>query len=103
MENITLGQISAVVLFLGTFIGGLIVLYNYIKKWLKSTIKDELDDIYKRIETLESDSKRNKEENLILLKGQLACLKGLKEQGCNGPVTQSINEIENYLFEQVKR
>lgn len=103
MENITLGQISALVLFLGSFIGGLIVLYNYIKKWLKSTIKSELDDIYIRIEVLELDSKRNKEENLILLKGQLACLKGLKEQGCNGPVTQSISEIENYLLEQVRR
>ena len=41
MENITLGQISALVLFLGSFIGGLIVLYNYIKKWLKLTIKSD--------------------------------------------------------------
>ena len=100
MENITLGQISAVVLFLGAFIGGIIVLYGYIKKWLKSTIKDELDDIYSRIEILEKDSKKNKEENTILLKGQLACLKGLKEQGCDGTVTNSIKEIEDYLLKQ---
>ena len=102
MENITLGQISAVILFLGTFISGIIVLYGYIKKWLKTTIKHELEDVYNRIEILEKDSKKNKEENLILLKGQLACLKGLKEQGCNGPVTKSINEIEEYLLNQVR-
>ena len=72
MEGITLGQISVAVLFLGTFIGGIIVLYGYIKKWQKSVIKNELDDIYNRIEALEKDSKTNKEENTILLKGQLA-------------------------------
>lgn len=103
MENITLGQISAAIIFLGGLITGVALLYGYIKKWLKTTIKDELEDAYDRIETLEKDSKKNKEENLILLKGQLACLKGLKEQGCNGPVTQSINEIENYLLEQVRK
>ena len=29
--------------------------------------------------------------------GVLACLKGLKEQGCNGPVTAAINKIETHL------
>lgn len=38
-----------------------------------------------------------KEEQEILTRGMLACLQGLHEQGCNGPVTQGINEIENYL------
>ena len=29
--------------------------------------------------------------------GVLACLKGLKEQGCNGPVTEAIQTIEKHL------
>ncbi|EKC77057.1 hypothetical protein OBE_00546, partial [human gut metagenome] len=29
-----------------------------------------------------------------------ACLKGLKEQGCDGPVTQAIGDIENYLIKK---
>lgn len=102
MENITLGQISAIALFLTAFIGAIIILYGYIKKWLKTNINKELESVYTRIETLEQDSRKIKEESLILLKGQLACLKGLKEQGCNGPVTQSIKEIEDYLLEQVR-
>ena len=42
----------------------------------------------------------SKKERLILLKGQLACLKGLQEQGCNGSVTQAIGDIENYLIDK---
>lgn len=37
------------------------------------------------------------EEQTLLTYGVLACLKGLKEQGCNGPVSEAINKIEKYL------
>lgn len=38
-----------------------------------------------------------KQEQTLLTYGILACLKGLKEQGCNGPVTEAINKIEKHL------
>lgn len=38
-----------------------------------------------------------KEEQTLLTYGVLACLKGLKEQGCNGPVTDAIDKIEKHL------
>lgn len=38
-----------------------------------------------------------KEEQCLLTFGILACLKGLKEQGCNGPVTEAINKIEKHV------
>lgn len=38
-----------------------------------------------------------KNEQQILTYGILACLKGLKEQGCNGPVTEAITRIEKHL------
>ena len=38
-----------------------------------------------------------KEEQCMLSYGVLACLKGLKEQGCNGPVTEAIDKFEKYL------
>lgn len=38
-----------------------------------------------------------KEEQTLLTYGVLACLKGLQEKGCNGPVTDAINKIEKYL------
>ena len=36
-------------------------------------------------------------ENKIQIVGILACLEGLKEQGCNGAVTYSIELIKNFI------
>lgn len=40
------------------------------------------------------------EEQAILTYGILACLKGLHEQGANGPVTEAINKLEKHLNEK---
>lgn len=45
----------------------------------------------------EADNKAIQEELTLLTYGILACLKGLKEQGCNGPVTKAINKIEKHI------
>ena len=41
-----------------------------------------------------------KKEQCLLTYGILACLKGLKEQGCNGPVTEAIDKIEKHINKQ---
>ena len=41
-----------------------------------------------------------KKEQCLLTYGVLACLKGLSEQGCDGPVTDAITKIEKHLNEQ---
>lgn len=41
-----------------------------------------------------------KAEQCLLTYGVLACLKGLKEQGCNGPVMEAINKIEKHINQQ---
>lgn len=38
-----------------------------------------------------------KAEQTILTYGVLACLKGLREQGCNGPVSEAIGKIEKHI------
>ena len=38
-----------------------------------------------------------REEQTLMIYGLLACLKGLKEQGCNGPVTEAIDKIEKHI------
>ena len=48
---------------------------------------------------LEEELKGIKTEQAIMTYGVLACLKGLKEQGCDGPVTDAIARIEKYLNE----
>jgi Na+/H+ antiporter NhaD/arsenite permease-like protein len=36
-------------------------------------------------------------EQTLICYGVLACLKGLKEQGCNGPVTEALEKLEKHL------
>ena len=38
-------------------------------------------------------------EQTLICYGVLACLKGLKEQGCNGPVTAALDKLEKHLNE----
>ena len=115
MENITIGQIAAAVGTLTIIVG----FFAAIFKWYKSHITDEflkinkkLDDHMKvadkKIETIEGkvafqdkEMQESKEERLILLKGLLACLKGLhNDLNCNGPVTQGIADLEEYLIKK---
>ena len=42
-------------------------------------------------------------EQTLICYGMLAALKGLKEQGCNGPVTEAINRIEKHLNVQAHK
>ena len=46
---------------------------------------------------LAEEIRKNNVELQILTRGILACLKGLQEKGCNGPVTDMAREIEEYL------
>ena len=50
--------------------------------------------------THNADMDSMKKEQTLIIYGLLACLKGLKEQGCNGPVTEAINRIEKHLNEK---
>lgn len=99
MDNITIGQIVKAIGSIGVISGFVLG----ICKWIDSRILKRIDTLEKDVSELKQDSEDNKKENMILLKGQLACLKGLKEQGCNGPVTESIKEIEEYIIEKTHR
>ena len=39
----------------------------------------------------------------LLTYGVLACLRGLHEKGCNGPVTEAITKIERHLNENAHK
>ena len=38
-----------------------------------------------------------RKEQTLICYGVLACLKGMKEQGCNGPVTAALDKLEKHL------
>ena len=60
--------------------------HNKDKKELYKKTEEELSAIY--------------DEQTLLVYGVLACLKGLQEQGCNGPVTAAVNKIEKHINEK---
>jgi hypothetical protein len=77
-------------------IGG--VIYKVIK-WFQAQDKQSLDiDELRKKEA--SDIQEIKDEQCLLTYGVLACLKGLSEQGCDGPVTEAITKIEKHLNKQ---
>lgn len=66
----------------------IVLFYGYFSKVIHFTDKQK---------ELEKEVKDIKDEQSILTYGVLACLKGLKEQGCNGPVSEAISKIEKHL------
>lgn len=58
---------------------------------------------YQRQEKQDEDIKSMKEEMCLLTYGVLACLKGLKEQGCNGPVTEAVDKIEKHMNQEAHK
>ena len=79
--------IASVITALGVIFGAVFTFHNWLLKRQKN----------------DADIKAIKEEQSILTKGVLACLKGLKEQGCNGPVTEAIEDIEEYVNRQAHK
>ena len=65
-------------------------------RWFDRQKKQD-SDITDLKATHNADIAEIKVELQLLTYGNLACLKGLKEQGCNGPVTEAITMIEKHL------
>ena len=84
-------EVIVVVASVITALGTIIACFSTIHKWILRQNKQD-DDI-----------KAIKEEQSILTTGVLACLKGLKEQGCDGPVTEAISSIENHLNKEAHK
>lgn len=103
MEDITIGQIIGAIGTITVLASFFFGIYKFIKKVVLDKIdknSQDIKDLQKEVGWLKSEVHDSKEERLVLLRGQLACLKGLKEQGCNGPVTKGIQDIEEYLMKK---
>ena len=54
-------------------------------------------DLVKHQKEQDDDIKTIKKEQTLIIYGVLACLKGMHEQGANGPVTEAIDKIEKHI------
>ena len=64
---------------------------------LKAQHEKDKKELYKKTER---ELTAIYDEQTLLTYGVLACLKGLQEKGCNGPVTQAVDKIEKHLNEK---
>ena len=74
----------------------IVAYFAKIVRWVDKQKKQD-NDIKALRDTHMSDMAHMKEEQTLIVYGLLACLKGLKEQGCNGPVTEAIDKMEKHL------
>lgn len=74
-------SLAALITAGGTILGMVLAVYRF---YLRQKKQDE-------------ELKAIREELRILCYGVQACLSGLKEQGCNGPVTDALTHLEKHL------
>ena len=80
----------------------LITYFSKVVRWVDKQAKQD-EDIKKLKQHHEEDIAAIKEEQTLLVYGVLACLKGLSEQGCNGPVREAIDKYEKYLNQKAHK
>ena len=80
-------------------ISAMVAIYAFFSKvvlWIdKQNQQDE--EIERLKKHHDKDIKELKDEQTLLVEGVLACLQGLQERGCNGPVTAAIDKYTAYL------
>ena len=79
------------IIMAGSLLTAVVVIFSAIFAVYKWYLKQNQQDL---------EIERVKSEQCSLTYGILACLKGLKEQGCNGPVTEAIDKIEKHINKQ---
>lgn len=73
---------------LAAVVGAVVTLFKYYNKGY---------DLVKHQKEQDKFIADTQEELALLTYGVLACLKGLKENGANGPVTEAIDKIEKHI------
>ena len=79
------------IIMAGSLLTAIVVIFSAIFAVYKWYLKQNQQDV---------EIEKVKSEQCLLTYGILACLKGLKEQGCNGPVTEAIDKIEKHINKQ---
>lgn len=86
---VTAAAVLAAASAIGTYVAKIVRWIDHQKDQDKA-----LDDL----KAQEAKDRQETEDELCLITyGLLACLKGLQEQGCNGPVSEAIVKLEKHI------
>ena len=96
---------STTIITVASVLGALITIgavgYKIIK-WFQTQEKQTSDIESLKVKQKE-DMQEIKDEMCLLTYAVLACLKGLKEQGCNGAVTEAVGKVEKHINQKAHR
>lgn len=96
---VSLDALAKVLSIVSVIIGLVTIAVTAIKRRAKE--QGKVAELEQRIDEDEEKTaevrKSCHEEQALIIYGLLACLKGLHEQGCDGPVTIAINKIEKHI------
>ena len=87
---------------IAAFVGGLSAI-GVLLAWIRKGMDfidhqhDQDDKIDKLHQRHDADVREIRSEQTLIIYGLLGALKGLQEQGCNGPVSEAISRIEKHL------
>ena len=86
---------------LAEIIGALSVIFGVIIGVFKKIEKNSarLEKIENRVTALEQETSKIKREDELIIFSLRACLDGLRQQGCNGKVTEAIEAIDQFIIE----
>lgn len=106
-ENITIGQISAFILFVGALYAGVKYLKKELKDGIVEMLKDEfkgvddkLDNDNKRIKALEDQSAFILKAISLLLQDDLAILEHLRTSNNTGKMAEQEEKVQQFLIER---
>lgn len=103
MENITLGNIEAIIVFLVTFIGAIEFLALRMRKYIKTTMKDEIDPLKKELKQNSLNTMKNTICNeMIPLSERVIVGKEYIDKGGNGAVKILVHTLEEKYEKELK-
>lgn len=104
MENITLGDISKIILFTVSFIGAIEFLALRMRKYIKTTMQDEIEPLKKELNENSLNTMKNTICNdNIPLSERITVGKKYVDKGGNGAVKVYLHKLEEEYEEKIKR
>lgn len=88
------GVLSAIIAF--------VTVFWKLFKWIDHQ-KEQDAEIAKIKAERADDNRAIQDELTLIIYGLQACLQGLREQGCDGPVTGAIDKIDKYINQKAHK
>ena len=104
MEHLTLGDLSKMMLFAVSFIGAIEFLAMRMRKYIKTTMKDEIEPLKKELDKTSLNTMKNTICNdKIPLSERVSVGKDYIDKGGNGAIKIHVHHLEEEYEEELKK